>query len=229
MIKTTSHPVLKLVDEDESAGQIVPGGYLVSDDKLKRIGHGDIKRGRRWLRVLMAEVEDQKPIVGPTARPQTVRFAGQHDELALFDLLVMSYRENVSNIYPLAPERLIEDIQQGTEHREGGIIGVVDGAEGKPVACIVMAAAQWPASKAYFLREKYTFVHPDHRKSRHAEHLILFARWCSEEWSAKFGYPVYLGLSVGTTRDSSAKSRFFRRFANQIGASFLYPSAGVVS
>lgn len=222
MTKSTAQHSLKLVDDtSDEPGQVVEDGYLIRSDQLKRLGNGDAKAGRRWLRILMSEFLDQKPISGPTPRPASVRIAGEADELAIFDLLVIQYRENVSNLYPLAPNRLIEDIQFGTQ-KKGGIIGVIDDKDGKPCACIVIVPARWPASNAYFLREIYTFVHPDHRKSRHAEHLIKFARWCAEEWGRGFGYPVHLGLSVASEHNATAKVRFFRRFSKQIGANFLY-------
>lgn len=227
MVKSSAQHSLALVPEPEDPGQVVSGGYLVRDEQLKLLGNGDVKQGRRWLRLLMADTVDPKPIAGPTPRPATVRLGTPDDELAIFDMLVSSYKENASNVYPLAPKRLLEDIQRGTEQRDGGLIGVIDGPDGAPVAAIVLGAAQWPASNAWFLKEMYTYVRPEHRKSRHAENLIKFARWCSEEWTKGFGYPVYLGMAVATQNGNvMAKIRFFKRFAQMIGAHFLYPAPG---
>lgn len=227
MAKSTAQGALKLLPDDpqDDPGQLVDGGYLISDEQLKRLGAGDAKNGRRWLRLLMADHLEPKQHAGPTERPQSVRVADELDELAIFDLILASYRENVSNVYPLAPDLLIADIQQATQ-KQGGIAGVIDGPDGTPIAVIVIAPDRWRPSKAYYLRELYTYVHPDHRKSRNAENLLQFGRWVADEWSRGFGYPLHLVLSVGTTTNVSSKIRFFRRFASQVGAMFMYPSPG---
>lgn len=224
---------LKLVPEqDEEIGAITKeGGYLIGPEQLrrlaKRLGHGTddnpLKVGRRWLRILMADAGERAPLSGPTPKPACVRVADESDELDLFDMLVQAYREEGSNIYPLAPNRLIEKIQMGTQ-KKGGIIGVIDGPEGKPIAAVVLLPFQWPDSNAWYLREVNTYVYSDHRKSTHAKNLLLFARWCSEQWTLEFGYPVYLALGITTQNHLDAKTRFFKRFARQIGTQFLYPA-----
>lgn len=219
---------LRLIeDEDEGHGMAVEGGYLVSDERLKKLGDGDIKDGRRQLRLFMADISEPRDLPPVTEKPETVRLGETSDELDLFDMLVAHYRENASNVYPLAPEKLISDIQMCTQRQNGCLAGVVDDKEGKPLGVILLGAAQWPASNAWYIREMYTYVKPEHRRSRHGEHLLNFARWCAEEWSNGFGYRVYLGFGMTTQTDNVLKkTRFFRRFAHQIGAYFLYPRPG---
>lgn len=214
---------LKLVPEEDDPGEVVPGGYRITDDQLKRLGNGDVKRGRRWLRLLMSDVAEPRKIVGPTPRPTEVRLGKPTDDLALFDMLIASYRENASNLYPIAPDRVVEDVQRATHNREGGIAGIIDDPTGKPIAMILLGAQRWPCSNAWYLQASHNYVLPEHRKSRHAENLIKFARWCADEWSRGFGYAVYLGLSCTAQTNVEAKVRFFKRHAAQVGAMFMYP------
>lgn len=206
---------------------IPEGSYVIEPDILKRLGDGDIKQGRRMLRQMIMDVREPKRIKGPTEKPLSVRVATVDDEIAVFDLLTLWYREHASNVAPLAPDRLADDIQRCTrstpEKPKGGIVGVVDDADGNPVGVILMVLAQWSFSNAWFIRELYTFVHPDHRKSRHAQDLVQFAKWCADEWSRQFGYQMYVAVSVLTQDHIAPKIRFFRRFLTLMGAGFLYP------
>lgn len=110
----------------------------------------------------------------------------------------------------------------GTQ-RKGAVLGVIDGPDGKPVACINLAFFQWWWSRAYFLQEVWAFVHPAHRKSNHAMHLAQFARWCSDDMTSGFGYRVWLLSGVTSKENVEKKVAFYGRNGNYIGAFFIYP------
>lgn len=201
-------------------------GYLVKNDVLERLGDGDIKRGRRTLRQMIMGAREPRRIKGPTEKPATVRIATIDDEQDAFDLLVLWHEEHAGTFAPLAPDKIAADIQKGTRLVDGkplGIVALVDDDEGTPVGIIVLVLAQWSFSNQWFINEMYTFVHPDHRKSRHAEHLVQFAKWATDEWSRQFGYQMHLVISVLTQDHIAPKVRFFGRFLTFMGAGFMYP------
>lgn len=209
--------------EKDDTGIVLPdGSMVVTPDMLARLGHGDVKQGRRTLRLMLADEREPKLIKGPTEKPPSVRMAVEEDEAAVLELLVLWWNEHAKEIAPIAVDQMLEDIQTGTRQRLG-FVGVVDGPDGVPVACIVMVPARWSFSRQWFIREVYTFVHPEHRRSRHAEDLVQFAKWCADEWTRQFGYRIYLVVSVLTHDRIAPKIRFFRRFITQMGAGFMYP------
>ena len=71
------------------------------------------------------------------------------------------------------------------------------------------------APQNWYHTERLLYVHPLHRRTRHAAKLFLFARW----WSEQTGLPVLLGLMP--RRDLNRKADFYRRHAMPIGGLFL--------
>lgn len=198
------------------------GGLYLSIEDLKRLGHGDAKNGRRWIRMAMADEIEPKVHSGPTERPATIRIAGEADEVHILAMLIKHLRSAAGHIVPIDPERVLKHIQIGTR-RKGGIVGVIDGPEGLPVAVTVLIPAQSAVSQAYHIQVVFNYVHPDHRRSRHGEDLVRFERWCSDDWSRGFGYPVPVVHMLHTEDNLKEKIRFYRRWMNQIGAVFAYP------
>lgn len=199
------------------------GAYVVMPEVLERLGNGDIKHGRRTLRQMIMDAREPKQIRGPTERPVTVRVATIDDEQDVYDLLLLWWKEHAAHVAPIAPERLAHDIKLCTRENQG-TVAVVDDNDGRPVGVILMVLTQWSFSNAWFIRELYTFVHPDHRKSRHAQDLVQFGKWSADEWSRQFGYQMHIVISVLTQDQIAPKIRFFRRFLTQMGAGFLYPA-----
>lgn len=214
-------PARKIVEED--IGQIVPEGFLVSNEQLERIGGGDVKRGRRALRMMLADEREQKVHIGPVAKPSSVRIATEADEPACLDLLMADIKENALGVAPVDPARLLHHIRLGTL-KKGGITAVIDGPNAKPVAIIILIPNQWAWSNSYYIQEVFNFVHPDHRHSHHADDLIDFAKWVSCSWTASFGYQVFVASMVMATRRAKDKIRLFRRRITQVGAAFIFPT-----
>lgn len=198
------------------------GGLYLSVEDLKRLGQGDPKNGRRWVRMAMADEMEPRVQVSPTERPASIRVADEKDELHVLAMLIQHLRRTAGHILPIDPQRVLDHIQLGTRQR-GGVVGVIDGPEGTPVAVTVMMPAQSAVSQAYHIQVVFNFVHQDHRRSRHGEDLVKFERWCSDEWSRNFGYPVPVVHTLHTEDNLREKTRFYRRWMNQIGAVFAYP------
>ena len=211
--------------EFTKAEQADEQGLVISSDTLARFGNGDRRQARKWIRTWLFKMFRATPINGPTEKPPTVRVAVPADEPALLRLMLLDVEENASGIAAPSPEKILEHIQQGTQ-RKGAILGVIDGPDGTPVACINLTMFQWWWSRAFFLQEVWNFVHPAYRATKHADSLMKFAKWASDNMTREFGYRVWLLQGVTTKDNVQAKIAFYSRHTNFIGAFFLYPHPG---
>lgn len=212
------------VPDEAPVGSIHEDGFLVTNEQLAMLGGGDVKRGRRVLRNLIADERDRKPINGPVARPANVRIATEADEQAIFDLLIMDLEENAEAVAPTNRERVANQIIRATRHVGQGTIGLIDGPHGFPVATIGLYVDQWWWSTAYYFVKVWDFVHPDHRQSGFSQDLIRFGQWFTDDFSRQFGYRVYELAGVLATRRVHDKARLYRRMANMVGIMTLYPA-----
>ena len=120
--------------------------------------------------------------------------------------------------------QLVAHIQHGTQGK-GGMVGVIDGPDGKPVAVVVMVDFQWWWSVQRAFQELVLYVHPDHRRSNHLADLIQFQKWAVDEMTKRSGYRVYLMLGVMGIHKVREKIMLYRRkLSRQVGAAWIYPS-----
>lgn len=198
------------------------GSMLVSVEALARFGNGDPAQGRKDLRLLLAAERETPAWSGPTARPQSVRMAVPADEEALLALLLTDLKANAAHIALVSEERVMHHIQAGTRRR-GGVVGVI-GPVGAPIACVIIVPIQWWWSNSWHLLEVASYVHEDHRRSRHVDDLLDFAKWVSDDMSKGFGYltPLICGV-MGAWRVRSKIALYGRKFW-QVGAAFIYPA-----
>lgn len=199
------------------------GSLVVTPEDLARFGNGDVERGRRDLRMMLAAERQQKISDGPVARPASVRVAGPADEAALLELLIADLRENAVHVAPIDEASVMAVIQACTQ-RKGGLAGVIDGPDKKPVAVVVLLPNKWWWSLGWYLQETVTFVHRDHRKGHAFDDLMMFAKWASEGMSKISGYRYYLLCGVLGTNRMRAKVLSYRRKFAQCGAFFVWPS-----
>lgn len=212
------------VPEESPIGQPMPNGsLLITAEQLARLGNGDAKRGRRELRLLLEAEREPEVYDGPTAKPDTVRIATTHDEAAILELMLMDVRENGAHIAPINEDRMLQHIRAAT-HRKGAIIGLIDGPDKKPVAICMILPMQWWFSKAYYLMEALSYVHPDHRKTKHIHDLIQFDRWVADEWSKNAGFRIFMLFGILGTKRVREKVILYRRKLSEAGRFFLYPS-----
>lgn len=205
-----------VVDED--------GGLYITAEQLARFGNGDAVRGRRELRNFLAvSGGDSRVFEGPTERPMTVRLGREADEAAILELLILDLKENAEFVAPIDEARVLECIRVGTRLR-GGFAAVIDGPDGKPVAVTILHPTQWFWSQGWYFSDVVSFVHPDHRRSHHADDLIAFGKWVVDEQTRGFGYRVYLICGVMGMDRLWAKTAMFRRKATQVGSGFCYPT-----
>jgi len=173
--------------------------------------------------MFLAQERDAPRHAGPTPKPENVRIAGPADEPACCALLHLDIMENAADlIAPFDPERALELVQTGTRQR-GGFVGVIDGADKKPIGLIILTPCQWWWSNGWFFQEIVLFVHPDHRASKHADSLMQFGKWASDHMSAVMGYRWWFLNSVLTSKREHAKIAWYRRKSWQVGGVFMYP------
>lgn len=214
---------LRAIPVDEPVGTVTPDGYLVTNEQLIMLGDGDLKRGRRMLRSLIMDEREREPIVGPVERPQSVRLATTLDEQAVYDLLIMDLKENAEAVAPIDPDFVIERIILATRHQKG-MIGVIDGPDGFPVATIGLFNERWWWSMGWHFCKLWDFVHPDYRHLGYGKELIKYGEWCSDTMTKKAGYRVYTLSGVLGFKRIRDKVRMYKRLTNVVGAFFLYPA-----
>ena len=192
-------------------------GAVVTAEQLARLGYGDRDVGLRQLRLIIAAETERKVSKGPTAKPSSVRVAGPDDEAAILSRLLEDIAENASHIAPPSEARIRAYLGPGA------IVGVIDGDDGQPAAVCIVVGVQWWWSDHWYLMEVCNYVHPDHRRSSHIDDLIDFERWLSDQWSAQYGYRVYLVAGVMGTRRLRAKIALYWRRMTEVGRAYLYP------
>lgn len=201
---------------------VADGGMVIRADVLDKLGRGDRSAARRWINTWVKNEVHARPISGPTEKPAGVRIGTVADEAALHRLMMLDVEENARAIAEPCPDKVMEHIQSGTRRR-GSIIAMIDGPFGEPVACMLLQPFQWWWSKALFLQEVWNYVHPEHRASKHADSMMKFARWSSDNMSREFGHRVYLLQGVTAKDNVQKKVAFYSRYGNYIGAFFIYP------
>lgn len=214
------HPDDVIRDTSRVPNQQSPA-LIVTEEQLRRFGGGDASYARRELRAMLSKEPDvdEAPV---TECPQSVRIAGPRDEQACLDLWLMDLNENAAHVAPVDPDKIMANIQQGTRRR-GSVVAVIDGPDA-PAALCVLAAMQWHWSQAWFFQELCTFVHPEHRRTHHADDLLQFQKWVSYQQTKGFGYPVHVLNGVLGAWRVHGKVAMYRRKFRQVGSVHIYPT-----
>ena len=198
------------------------GSLVVSPEQLARFGNGDAAIGRKQLRKMLSAERQLEISAGRPTRPLSVRVAVEADEPAVLALLLQDLAENAAEVAEVSEDRVLDHIRLGTR-RKGGVVGVIDGPDGKPIAVTIMISAQWWWSKQWFFQEIVNYVHPDHRKSRHFDEIIKFEKWWQDSMTRSFGYRVYLLCGVLATQRVWEKIAAYKRKFQQAGIFCIYP------
>jgi hypothetical protein len=222
-----SHPQ---VAEAAGPGEIVTadaasedaGGMVVRRLHLERLGGGDARKGQKELLAWLKTWDDRENPVLPAAKPKAVRVANIADEPAVMDLLMMDVEDNAAHVAIPDPDRMLQHVHLGTR-RQGGIVGVIDGPDKKPVAVCVMVPTQWWWSNQWVMQELVCYVHPDHRRTDMIDDLMDFQKWVVDEWSRVQGSRVYLLNGVLGAWRVVSKMRLYSRKFRMAGAAYIYP------
>lgn len=160
-----------------------------------------------------------------TSTPSVVRLAKPEDSTALFDFFVFAHIDN--GFLPLSAAKVAERIILATNNQGGGIIGIIEGKNGIEATTGLMLNTVWYSDK-YYLSDMLTFVHPDCRRSKHAQALIKFQKKCADNMGVQLGYKVPLVVGITTRKSLEAKMRLFQREFTQIGGWFVYGDNSII-
>lgn len=141
-----------------------------------------------------------------------IRLATPADEDRLFDFLMLLHEENA--LFPVSETKVRDVIRLGTQQK-GGVIGLIDGADGTIEASVGLVVDPTWYSNAPCLNELWNFVRADCRRSTHAKDLIQFAKRAAQN----LGIPVMMG--VISTHRTQAKVRLYERQMECVGAFFI--------
>lgn len=159
---------------------------------------------------------DVAPLPEPVPEP-AVRLATEADEEALMAHIRIGYADNGFGTFS---ERRVQEYIRHATRGQGGIIGVIDGPSGFE-ASICLFLDQFFYSEDWILRERWIFVHPDHRKKKHFDRLIDYARACQAKMSEGGPFmPLVCGIATKTR--VMAKIKLWSTKFPVVGANFAW-------
>ncbi len=146
----------------------------------------------------------------PPTCPPGIRPIRPGDERGVFDLCMEAYRDNGwGGIDPTEVRSVIAKAIAG----ELFIIWIIPGPERIEAVIGFQPARNWYGDAAsWYYQELVVFVHPSHRRSRHAATLLKFARWFEGVANA----PVLICLMAreGQERKRKLLGRYGRECTN---------------
>ena len=151
-----------------------------------------------------------------TAFPSGMRLAAVGDEKRIFDFFVIAHAENG---WGDLDTKVVWDVINRACKTDGITIAIIDGPERiEALIGLHPVKAAWYNSDAYpnwHWADLLIYVHPLHRRTRHALKLLQFAKW----WEAHVDMPVILGLLPHER--FAEKEKLFSRYGKRIGSAFL--------
>lgn len=154
--------------------------------------------------------------------PSVVRPATANDFVGIWKLLRLAHKEG--GIFPESVKK-VEWILDRVLHPEEippddtllrGFAGVIGPEGGELEGLILMAITAYWYTDDLHLEEFSTFVHPDHRKTKHAHALLNYSKRLSD----MLEIPLLIGI-VSNKRTES-KIRLYRKHFAEVGSFFLY-------
>jgi hypothetical protein len=142
--------------------------------------------------------------------PPSVKLATSADAEEIVELLIVNHAEN--GLASLKLNAVWQTVVRGCE-RQDAMIGIIRG-ESKIEASLGLYRGEWWYSDEQHWIDHWNFVHPDHRKSKHAQHLIDFANWIGSQMKE----PVLMG--VLSDHRTEGKLRLYGRKMKLIGGLF---------
>ena len=147
--------------------------------------------------------------------PKGVRMAERGDERRLYDIFMFAHGENG---FGSVDETTVREAIRKCCEREGLALALIDGPERVEAVLGLRLTTLWYAKQDdpanWYWIDMLFYVHPLHRRTRHAAKLFQFAKW----WEEQIKQPVILELMP--RGDLERKEKLFGHFGHRIGASF---------
>lgn len=148
-----------------------------------------------------------------------MRLAEPVDVPRLWHLCEVAHADN--GAFSLSPAKVITLLKRAA-WRSGdppAVIGLIDGPDRIEAAICLDAIQHW-YSDQWFWCDRFAYVHPAHRRSRHAFRLLQFCRAWYETAAKPMGTVIV--VSIETLHSLGAKERLYGRYARRVGASFVF-------
>lgn len=97
-----------------------------------------------------------------------------------------------------------------------GYMGVIGPVGGPLEGLILLIVGSYWYTDELHLEELTTFVHPNHRRSKHAQALLNYSKHMSDA----IGIPLLIGIV--SNKRTEAKVRLYRKYLPEAGSFFLY-------
>lgn len=153
-----------------------------------------------------------------TSFPKNVRLAGKNDDKRILDLCIFAHAE--AGIGKLCIPEVSACIAKACNQEAGFVIAIVDGPERVEAMLLLHLDRFWYADPddpmSYYYTDKMFYVHPLHRRSRHAIRLMQFAHW----WEERTDPPMAVVLTLWPTARFEEKEKFFSRHGSKVASSF---------
>jgi hypothetical protein len=160
-----------------------------------------------------APVKPLAPSQRSDSLPAGLRLAQPTDADRLFDLCMAAYWEGG---FGGRDDTVVRAVIARALNRESGVFGIIDGPDRIEAMLGLEPAKMWYGSDAdWYWHDLTFFVHPLHRRSRHAITLFKFACW----WERHIRMPVVLG--VFPTTELELKEAMFERYGKRVGSMYL--------
>jgi GNAT superfamily N-acetyltransferase len=148
-----------------------------------------------------------------------VSIATADDEEGIMELCRLLHAENG---IATMDDALVRKMLQIAFNRDGGTIGVIRGPKRLEAAIYLLLTNFW-YSKEPHIEEMFAFVHPEHRRTKHADLLIEFAKNNAEQVSQVAGFKIPLVIGILTNSRTAEKVRLYkRRLGYPAGAMFVH-------
>lgn len=135
--------------------------------------------------------------------------------------LRIAHAENGMPFAPMDEDKVRAVLKRGIA-RDHGIIGVIRGKDYIEASIGLFVGTWWYTDANHMhLEDFWCFVHPDHRKSRHAKDMLAFAKWASH----KLQYPLLVGV-LSNERTAQKVRLYQRQLGSPVGALFVVAADG---
>lgn len=145
----------------------------------------------------------------------SVRIADASDEDEIMSLCRLLHEEN--GLFDMDEGKVRNTLRMAFA-KKGGMCGVI-GAPGKIEGVIYLLISQFWYSNDWHLEELFSFVHPDHRRSRNSDFLVEKAK----EWAKALDMSLVIGI-VSNDRVLPKVRLYRKRLGNPSGAFFVFNS-----
>lgn len=147
--------------------------------------------------------------------PKNVRPAIDGDQQRLLDICLIAHAENGWGSFN---HEAVKAAIQNAVDQQGSIFAIIEGPERIEAVMGLQLTLPWFCANEpqnWYYSELFWYVHPLHRRSRHAMKLFQFAQW----WEENSKRPVLISLMP--REGLEAKERLCARFGSRIGSTFL--------